>query len=172
MRKLSEKEKSYVIEKLKAQTQLIHKLMNFFRVFGSLQILAVILYILFGNVNPTEIPVMLIACFLLFLVYFKFTGFLAKQNIWNKMLLLIKKGQESAFDCELIRSYTTSHGDAQSSKEYMANVNLAGREFQCNAFALVMEKEPGTKVVMVCDSPNPEKSFRFVFAAGDCEARR
>lgn len=146
--------------------------MTFFRVFGSLQILAVILYIILGDVNPTEIPVMLIACLLLFLVYFKFTGFLSKQNIWNKMLLLIKKEKESVFDCELIRSYTTSHGDSQSSKEYMANVNLAGKEYQCNAFTSVMEKEPGTRVVMVCDSPNPEKSFRFVFAAKDCETGR
>ena len=144
--------------------------MNFFRIFGALQIAAIVLYIIFGNVETGQIPFMLVGCVILFLVYFKLTGFLANQNVWKRMLQLVKKGKETVCDCELVNAYETSHGDAGNSKEYMADVRVGDKRLRFNTTKSVVGKMPGTRLVLVCNGANPESSFGFVFAPEDGQA--
>ncbi len=139
--------------------------MTFFKIFGLLQIIAVILYMIFGKAPSGDIPFMIVGCVILFLVYFKLTGFIAKQNQWKKLEVLINKKKEFVFDCELISTYVTSHGDKHSAKEYMANVRVDGKEIRCNTEPALLDKEAGTKAVLVCMYTNVEVGFKYLIGA-------
>ena len=159
MRKLNDGERAYVKKYLEDKTQKITYIMRGFRIFGLLQILAIVLYAVLGNSGAENIPFMLVGCVILYLVYFKFTGFLAKQNQWKRLLETVKKGKETVFDGELIHTYETRHGDSSGARVDMANVNVDGKRIRCNAEASLMGKPAGNRVVVVCTYATPDMGF-------------
>lgn len=166
MRKLSSEEREYVKKLLSAKTVTVEKVMKVFQIFGCLQILAILLYMVFGNKDAGMIPFMLVGCVILYLVYFKFTGFLAKQNQWKRMLECVKKGKEFAFDVTLVNTYKTKHGEKIGAEELMGTVLANGKEIRCNVDATLMGKKPGTRVVLIATYNDLNYGFRLAIAAG------
>lgn len=166
MRKLNSGEREYLKKLLEAKTIKVTKIMGAFKIFGGLQIAALLLYMILGNVNGEDIPFMLVGCVILFLVYFKLTGFLAKQNQWKRMLEAVKKGKEFVCDGVLVNTYETRHGEKTGATEMMGNVSVNGKEVRCNVEAALMGKVPGTPVVLVCTYTNLDLGFKLAIGTG------
>ena len=166
MRKLSESERMHLRKILEAKTAVVVKVMTIFRIFGSLQILALILYMIFGSAKPSDRPFMLVGCVILYMAYFKLTELVANQNQWKGLLQMINKNKEIVYDCELINTYETSHGETHGAKEFMANVKMGnGKVVRCNAEHALKEQEPGTKVALVCTYSGVELGFKFAIGS-------
>lgn len=165
MRKLNEKEKAYAKMIFENKLKKIKFVMNVFKGFGTFQILLIIAYIIFGDANTGDIPFMLIGCVLLYLVYFKFTNFLANKNQWKKLLEAIEENKEAVYECELVNAYKTSTGGSRSrAKVFIANVIYNGQNIRCNASYELEGKVPGTTVYLICSEENVNIAAKYVIS--------
>ncbi len=164
MRKLTNREREYAKQLLKARAKTVNIVMTIFKVWGGLQIFAVIMYALLGAPKK-DIPFMLIGCVILYLVYFKFTGFLANQNQWMVLLRAIKKGKEFAYEGTLVKTYERRAGGDNGAHEFRAVLLLGDKEESAEADNGLENAESGSSVVMFSVYENPEIGTRLVMAA-------
>lgn len=165
MRKLSDRERTYAKQILQGRMKVVNVVMNAFKIWGGLQIFAVVMYALFGGAPKTDIPFMLVGCVILYLVYFKLTGFLANKNQWQVLFKAIKKGTEYAWEGSLIRTYETRHGDNTGAEEFKAVMLLEDHEVSGTADRMLESMVPGNSVVMFSAYENPELGTKLVIAA-------
>lgn len=162
MRTLSDQERAYVQRIFEQKAKGVNRIMWVFRVFGILLILAILMYIISGNAPKSDIPFMLIGCVILYLVFFKFAGFVANKNQWKLLLKALKEKKETVYDCELVDTYKTSHGDSSGAKEFMATVVVNGKTLRGNADSALRNAEPGTSVVLISAFKEIEYAFKYI----------
>ena len=165
MRKLNDEERLRAKLILEQKTQKANRVMGFFKIFGLFQIAMIVLLLIIGEADKEEIPFMLIGCVLLFLIYFKFTGFLAGKSQWKVLLNAVLENKEVVHDCELVETYETRHGNSQRAKELMASVSVGGRVINCRASRELEDSLPGTRALLIGVDQNINHALNFVIAA-------
>ncbi len=160
MRKLTDIEREYVKKTLEANAKSITIVMNFFKIFGVLQMVLLVLYAVFGKSEKSNVPFVIVACVILYLVYFKFTGFLANANQWKRLLKVLNNKTEFVYECDLLEAKKVGSG-RYSSRKLIAHVLLEGRDIKCYAAHELKDVKRGSTVILVCMQQDFEKDFRY-----------
>lgn len=149
MKQLSDEERTVVIQDLEEKRKTVTLIVTVFRVFGLLQIAGVVWYVFFGGGGKENIPVGVVICVLLFLIYFKFTGWIAKKNQWNCLLTAVKEKKEYVAEGELQQVYKTWNSNRTKRTMLHGTVLLNGNVVQCRAAGSLENALPGTRVGVI-----------------------
>lgn len=150
MRKLTLNEKNRLLEWTNIQVNITNKIMTFFKIFGGIQMggLAIAMF----TAKMPDIVFMGIGEVILYLIYFKFTSFLSRNNTWVKLTNMVEEGREIVYDSILLETYLAGNGQQGDTKHLKARVLTLfdNKERTCLIPFDLRDTKKGENIALLC----------------------